>query len=123
MNRCLIVDDSSIIRKVTRHFLESMRYTVSEAENGREALDLCRQLLPPDVILLDWHLPVLGAMDFLARLRATSAGRRPFVIYCTTENDAEDITRAFAVGADDYLLKPYDRATLLAKFTQISAAA
>ena len=123
MKRCLIVDDSSVIRKVARHILESMQYEVVEAENGQEALDRCRTAPAPDLILLDWHLPVMGAMEFLAALRLTVAGRRPYILYCTTENDPADIARAFASGADDYFIKPFDRASLVNKVADLNAAA
>ena len=54
MKSCLIVDDSKVIRKVARHILESMDFSVSEAADGEEALNLCGDLAP-DVILLDWN--------------------------------------------------------------------
>ena len=123
MNRCLVIDDSSVIRKVARHILEGVHFNVSEAENGEEALLQCSKLPTPDVILLDWHLPVLGAIEFLNRLRSTAAGRRPYVIYCTTENDPDDIARAHAAGANDYLLKPFSRDDVLTKLTEIKSAA
>lgn len=123
MKRCLVVDDSSVIRKVARHILESMRYEVTEAENGREAFDACQSATPPDVVLLDWHLPVMSAMEFLSALRLAHCARRPFIVYCTTENDPSDIARAFSAGADDYLMKPFDRASLIDKFAAIAVAA
>lgn len=122
MKRCLIVDDSIVIRKIARQILESVNFEISEAENGQEALERCKSSVP-DVILLDWQMPVMGAMEFLSALRVVLSGRRPHIIYCTTENDAADIARAFASGADDYMLKPFDRATLLGKFSDVAAAA
>lgn len=122
MKRCLIVDDSSVIRKIARRILESMGYEIAEAENGKEALDRCR-IQVPDVILLDWHMPGMTALEFLAALRVTISGRRPTIVYCTTENDPADISRAFAAGADDYMMKPFDRASLASKMTELAAAA
>ncbi len=123
MKRCLIVDDSTVIRKVARGILESMKYEVIEAENGQEGLDRCRDIPGPDLIILDWHLPVVGAMEFLAALRLSVTGKRPYIIYCTSENDPTDIARAYAAGADDYFMKPFDRASLVNKVAEISAAA
>ncbi len=60
-------------------------------------------------------MPAMGAVDFLGALRLASPDRKPFIIYCTTENDPIDISKAFAAGADDYLMKPFDRETLKAK--------
>ena len=61
---CLVVDDSKVIRKVARHILESMEFSVDEAADGQEALTFCRANRP-DVILLDWNMPVMSGMEFL----------------------------------------------------------
>lgn len=111
MKRCLIADDSAVIRKVARQILERMNYEVSEAENGQEALVRCAADAP-DIVLLDWQMPVSGAMEFLAGLRKTTSGRRPHIIYCTTEHDPIYISNAISAGADDYLMKPFDRKML-----------
>ncbi len=118
MKHCLVVDDSDVIRKVARRILESMHFEISEAGNGQEAIELC-QAHTPDAILLDWHMPVMNGVEFLGALRLANLERKPYVIYCTTENDPADIARAFAAGADEYLLKPFDRESLEAKLTDI----
>lgn len=118
MRRCLIVDDSDVIRKVTRSILERIGWTVEEAENGQEGLERCK-VGAPDVILLDWHMPVMSGIDFMTALRSAGIGKRPYVIYCTTENDPIDIGRAFTCGVDDYLLKPYSRDMIEAKLADI----
>ena len=85
MKTCLVVDDSKVIRKVARHILETLNFTVTEAGDGREALDSCLQSAP-DVILLDWNMPVMSGMDFLRALGESTVSRRPKVVFCTTEN-------------------------------------
>jgi two-component system, chemotaxis family, chemotaxis protein CheY len=122
MRRCLVVDDAHVIRKVARRILMDLHFEVIEAENGQEALERCNATLP-DVILLDWQMPVMGAYEFLAALSATTYSKRPFVIYCTTENDPVDISKAFAAGAGDYLIKPFNRESLEAKFVELQLAA
>ena len=117
MRKCLLIEDSSVIRKVTRALLGSLRFAVVEAETAQEAVARCKAE-QPDLILLDATMPGVGAPELLASLRATHAGKRPFVIYCTTENDPAEISRAFAAGADDYLLKPFDRAALDHKLSE-----
>ena len=114
MKHCLVVDDSDVIRKVARRILESMNFEITEAENGQEAIERC-QSRTPDAILLDWHMPVMSGFEFLGALRLAHLAKRPFVLYCTTENDPSELTRAFAAGADDYILKPFDRESLEAK--------
>lgn len=122
MKRCLIIDDSPVIRKVARRILEKHGYEISEAENGQEALERCKRQVP-DVVLLDWQMPVMGALEFLAALRVSLSGRRPYIVYWTTENDPGDIARALAAGADDVMLKPFDRADLVGKMSAVSRAA
>lgn len=114
MKSCLIVDDSKVIRKVARHILESMDFSVSEAADGEEALNLCGDLAP-DVILLDWNMPVMSGMDFLRAYRSVNGEGSAKVIFCTTENGTSHIQAAIDAGANEYVMKPFDRETLESK--------
>jgi two-component system chemotaxis response regulator CheY len=114
MKNCLIVDDSKVIRKVARHILETLDFNVDEAEDGREALARVDANMP-DVILLDWNMPVMGGMEFLRRLRQTPHPVQPKVVFCTTENDIGHIRAAIEAGANEYVMKPFDRETLESK--------
>jgi two-component system chemotaxis response regulator CheY len=115
MKSCLIVDDSSVVRKVARRILENMDYIVEEAEDGQDAFDKCRQEMP-DAILLDWNMPIMSGLEFLKLLRAYVGGDKPHIVYCTVENDIGAIALALKAGANDYMMKPFDRAILEAKF-------
>src|SRR3546814_18274251 len=68
-----VVDDSKVIRKVARHILESMALAVEEAADGQEALTFCRANRP-DVILLDWNMPVMSGMEFLGAFNDLDVG-------------------------------------------------
>jgi two-component system, chemotaxis family, chemotaxis protein CheY len=103
---------------VARRILEELRFTASEAENGRDALDQCRMSMP-DAVLLDWNMPVVDGIDFLIALRKEQGGNAPKVIFCTTENDVEHITRAISAGANEYIMKPFDRDIIEAKFHEV----
>jgi two-component system, chemotaxis family, chemotaxis protein CheY len=118
MKSCLVVDDSSVIRKVARRILEDLDFDVSEAEDGQQALDFCRQYMP-DLILVDWNMPVVGGVEFLAALRSQFAGKKPKVVFCASENDVAHIARAMRAGADDYILKPFDREIVEAKLQEV----
>ena len=113
MRRCLVVDDSRVIRKVARRILEDMRFEIEEAADGLEAR---RQM--PDAILLDWTMPVMSGIDFLKQLRQEPGGDRPTVVFCTTENDVEKIAEALKAGADEYMMKPFDGDILQSKFAE-----
>ena len=120
MKTCLVVDDSKVIRKVARHILETLEYRVTEAVDGRDALDQCLAT-PPDVILLDWNMPVMSGMDFLRALRESDIPSRPKVVFCTTENGMAYIRAAIEAGADEYVMKPFDRDTLESKLHIVGA--
>jgi two-component system, chemotaxis family, chemotaxis protein CheY len=118
MRTCLIVDDSSIIRKVARRILESLEFQILEAENGEQAFEACQQQLP-DAILLDWNMPRMDGYAFLRVLRDLPGGERPKVVFCTTENDVAHIARALQAGANEYIMKPFDRDIVQEKFQEI----
>jgi len=121
MKTCLIVDDSRVIRKVSRHILETLGFTVSEAENGKEGLEACEAAMP-DVILLDWNMPVMTGIEFIISLRQRPGGNAPKVVFCTTENDVAHIREAISAGADEYVMKPFDHETLQIKLQLVGFA-
>ena len=117
MTSCLVVDDSQVVRSVARRILRSLDIAVSEAENGQVALDRCRVGLP-DVVLLDWHMPVMAGISFLQQLRSRYGSGQPIVMFCSTENDLGRVRLALEAGADDYIMKPFDETIIRSKFAQ-----
>jgi two-component system chemotaxis response regulator CheY len=118
MKHCLIVDDSAVIRKVARRILEQLSFRISEAEDGEQALAVCRADMP-DAVLLDWNMPVMDGYEFLRELRRLPTGNTPKVVFCTTENDVGYIARAMHAGADEYIMKPFDKEIMTAKFQEV----
>ena len=118
MKTCLVVGDSSVIRKVARRILEGMQFEISEAEDGAQALDMCRKVLP-DAVLLDLNMPKMDGMTFLKEMRNLPGGSRPKVVFCTIENDIAQITRVLRAGADEYIMKPFDKEIVEAKFQRV----
>lgn len=118
MKTCLVVDDSSVIRKVARRILEDLEFEIFEAEDGQQALDSCANQMP-DAVLLDWNMPVMDGLDFLVELRKLEGGGNPKVIFCTTENDVAHIAKAIRAGANEYIMKPFDREIVEAKFQEV----
>ena len=117
---CLIVDDSRIIRKVARRIIEDLGFEVDEAADGAEALTYCMGLMP-QVVLLDWQMPVMDGLSFLRRLRDLPGGRVPKVLVCTIETRADRIAEALSAGADDYVMKPFDGEILHSKLAEVGA--
>lgn len=118
---CLVVDDSRMIRRVSRQIVESLGYLVTEAENGEEALAKCHTRLP-DLVLLDWNMPVMSGLEFVAELRLLPGGSQPKVVFCTTERDEANIGKGIAAGADGYVIKPFDVEGLSDRLRRIGAA-
>jgi two-component system chemotaxis response regulator CheY len=118
MTTCLVVDDSSVIRKVARRILEDLNFEISEAEDGKQALEACQKMMP-DSVLLDWNMPVMDGLEFLKALRQLPNGNKPKVVFCTTENDVAHIARAIRAGANEYIMKPFDREIVEAKFHEV----
>lgn len=114
MKTCLIVDDSKVIRKVARYILEGLSFRVEEAGDGEAALRACEEAIP-EVILLDWNMPVMGGMDFLRAFRSRYPDAGTKVVFCTTENGLDHIEAALTAGADEYVMKPFDRETIASK--------
>lgn len=94
--------------------LQTLDFTVEEAGDGSEALDSVKREVP-DVVLLDWNMPVMDGMQFLNALGDLGLDNPPKVIFCTTENDIDHIREAMDAGADEYIMKPFDRETLQSK--------
>jgi two-component system chemotaxis response regulator CheY len=118
MKTCLVADDSSVIRKVARRILEKLDFQIVEAEDGEQALEACRSAMP-DAVLLDWNMPKMDGYEFLRNLRRMPDGDRPKVVFCTTENDVAHIARALHAGANEYIMKPFDKEIVEAKFQEV----
>lgn len=114
MKTCLVVDDSRVIRKVARRILERLGFEVAEAGDGMEALAWCRAAMP-QLVLLDWHMPVMSGIEFLRRLRQEPGGKAPKVVFCSVENDLGRMAEALDAGADEYVMKPFDGEILAGK--------
>ena len=118
MTEFLIVDDSRVVRKVARQILEQLQFGISEAEDGQVALDSCRKHMP-DAILLDWNMPNMNGIEFLRALRKEQDGDRPVVLFCTTESEFSFITQAMEAGANEYIMKPFDREIIESKLSEV----
>ena len=118
MKTCLVVDDSSIVRKIARRILEELQFSVIEAEDGVDALVHCKRAMP-EAILLDWNMPVIDGYQFLGHLRRMPGGDTPKVVFCTTETSIDHISKAIDGGANEYIMKPFDKGIVSAKFAEV----
>jgi two-component system chemotaxis response regulator CheY len=118
MKTCLIVEDSNVIREIALRILTDLGIEAKECETAAEAVERCRDA-KPDVVLLDWDLPSLGALDFLRGVAELAVEQRPTIILCATENDPQQFTLAKAAGAQHHILKPFDRLSIESKLAEI----
>jgi two-component system chemotaxis response regulator CheY len=114
----LIVDDSAVIRRVASRILEVIGFASAETDDGAKALDYCSATMP-DFILLDWNIPETDSVELVRKLRRVPGGGQVKIIYCATENDPMMIGRALRAGADDVLLKPFDRRAIQEKLEDV----
>ncbi len=122
MKSCLLVDDSRVIRKVARQIFEALGFACEEAEDGKLALEASQKKMP-DVVLLDWNMPVMTGIEYLRALRQLPNGATPIVIFCSTENDLKHIPEAIGSGANEYIMKPFDADIVRSKLVQLGVVA
>ena len=115
----LVIDDSRTIRIIIGKILRELGMEVLEAGNGLEALQQMSRHPDIELLLLDWNMPVMDGYDFLRNLRRMPGGDKPKVVFCTTENDVAHIARALHAGANEYIMKPFDKEIVEAKFQQV----
>jgi Response regulators consisting of a CheY-like receiver domain and a winged-helix DNA-binding domain len=115
MKKALVVDDSKAIRQIEKKYLEELGFEVLEAENGKEALEVLKEHPDISLILLDWHMPVMNGYEFLKTLRANPQYQEIKVMMVTTENQQKSVIDAIMAGANEYLMKPFDKEMLETK--------
>jgi two-component system, OmpR family, response regulator MprA len=109
--RVLVVEDDAAIADVLRRVLRQEGHEVRSAEDGVEALELAESFVP-DLVILDLGLPKLDGVEVCRRLRAESDAP---ILILTARTDTDDRVEGLDSGADDYLVKPFERKELLAR--------
>ncbi|MEL6299450.1 MAG: response regulator [Pseudomonadota bacterium] len=122
MKLCLIVDDAPVIRKVAAHIMSELGYMTLQAATGTEAIRICREEAP-SLVILDWMIDDMDVLDAIRELRAAPKAVMPKIIISTTANDPSFVSKAFAAGATDILIKPFDRLSLEEKIRDVREAA
>ena len=110
----LVVEDDPAQREVLLYNIRAEGYLVEVAENGDEALLKVREHAP-DVLVLDWMLPNVSGIEICRQIKAKSETRGIPVIMLSARSEEDDRVRGLEIGADDYVVKPYSIAELLAR--------
>ena len=116
--RVLIVEDDVAMRTMLGVCLGGMGWEVAEAANGLEGMAMALER-PPELILLDLAMPLMVGTDALIHLRANPKTAKVVVIVVTAHGALEDIERCLALGANDYLTKPFDFSQLKDKIDRL----
>lgn len=119
--RALIVDDSRFVRGYLRGLLQKKGIECVEAADGQAGLNRLHADGEFDLVLLDWNMPVLNGFEMLKKLRSEGfAGTK--VLMVTTEVENDFILSALEAGADEYLMKPFDREAFNEKLAMLGLA-
>ncbi|WP_026913276.1 response regulator transcription factor [Perlucidibaca piscinae] len=114
----LYIEDDQTSAQLVRFLMERQGYAFQHASDGRAGLELARSLRP-DVIILDVLLPLLDGFQVLEALHADAETARIQVLMLTGKTQSSDIVKALAIGANDYLLKPFQPAELTARVNKL----
>ena len=110
----LLVEDEPSQREVLAYNLEAEGFGVTQASNGEEALMLVAEAAP-DLILLDWMMPLVSGLEVCRRLKTRPETRGIPIIMLSARSEEVDKVRGLEMGADDYVIKPYSLAELMAR--------
>lgn len=117
----LVVDDSRTVRIIVGQMLREAGMEVLEAADGREALAQLERRPEVELLLLDWNMPEMNGLELLREVRS----RRDFdglrVLMVTSESQSDQVNLALRAGADEYLMKPFNKDILVAKLSLLDA--
>ncbi|MFJ3057342.1 response regulator [Herbaspirillum sp. NPDC087042] len=119
----LVVDDFSTMRRIVSGLLKELEYSrIVEADDGSSALKVLEAgTVPVTFVLTDWNMPVMDGLELLKKIRGTPSLAHLPVLMITAEAKKENIVMAAQAGADGYIVKPFNAATLKEKIEKILA--
>src|SRR5438105_2479066 len=122
--RALVVDDSRAIRGIVGRIVKEAGFDVVEAANGREALDRLREAGGSiGLALVDWNMPVMDGLELVKAVRGDGAYGDLAIIMVTTEAEAAQVEQALEAGANEYLMKPFNKEALAEKLALLGLSA
>lgn len=113
--QALIIDDSRPIRRIESDILKELGFQTADAANGKQALEMLQASPVPDVVLVDWNMPEMDGLEFIRSVRGNDRYSDMVVLMVTTETESDQMLRALSAGADEYLMKPFQKEGLIDK--------
>lgn len=117
--KALVVDDSRPIRRIESEILKELGFETCDASNGREALERLQTCEVPDVVLVDWNMPEMNGLEFIRAVRQDARFTGLVILMVTTETETDQMLRALSAGADEYLMKPFQKDALIDKLRMV----
>jgi two-component system chemotaxis response regulator CheY len=119
--RALVIDDSRTVRIIIGNVLREIGVDVLEASNGLEALAQLERQPDLELLLVDWNMPEMNGFDFVRAVRAQRAYDSVRILMVTSESQSEQVVKALSAGANEYLMKPFNKDVLVAKLRLMDA--
>ncbi len=113
--RALVIDDSKAMRSILGRMLRGMGFEVFEAANGCEGLQRLQENGKIDLALVDWNMPEMNGLEFIRTVRAEQSYDGVLLMMVTTETEMENVVRALAAGANEYVMKPFTQEIIVEK--------
>ena len=116
LGKALIIDDAKVVRTSLGRIIKRLGYEVLESENGQAALEIFDANPEIKLLFLDINMPVMNGMEFLEKFRKDqSMESGPPVIIVSTETETSSILKALSLGANEYIMKPFDEGVIRGK--------
>jgi two-component system chemotaxis response regulator CheY len=122
MKRAIVIDDSRAMRSILSRSLEQLGFVVAQAGNGKEALASLAGAASPALALVDWNMPEMSGIDFVAAIRRQHDFDTMRIVMVTTESETANVDRALQAGADEYVMKPFTPEALRSKLAALGLA-
>ena len=113
--RVLIVDEEPIVRRLHEASLIGWGYQVTTASSGEHAWEIFQSDDPPELAILDWTMPGMDGLELCTKIRTLGREPKPYLIFVTAKARTQDIVTGLGAGADDYIVKPFEREELRAR--------
>lgn len=118
----MVVDDSKAMRVIISKMLGQKGFDVKEAANGQEAMDSLEADYMPDIMLVDWNMPVMNGYELIEAVRKDDKYKDVTIIMVTTEAEIDHMQKALEAGANEYIMKPFTKDVIEEKLSMLGVA-
>lgn len=118
--QALVIDDSRALRRILADMLRQLGFSeIGEAANGSEGLNYLQNSITPDIVLVDWNMPVMNGLEFVREVRKHEQFASLPLMMVTTETEMEQMASALEAGANEYVMKPFTKEVIGEKLSML----